>query len=39
MGAWSAKIFDDDGTSDIRDEYRTLLGYGMSLEAYKKIVL
>ena len=38
MGAWSAKIFDDDGASDIRDEYRTLLGYGMSLEeAYKKI--
>lgn len=38
MGAWSADIFDDDGAADIRDEYKILLGYGLSPEdAYKKI--
>ena len=38
MGAWSADIFDDDGAADIRDEYKILLGYGVSLQdAYKKV--
>ena len=38
MGAWSAKIFDDDGAMDIIGEYKVLLGYGMSPEeAYQKI--
>lgn len=38
MGAWSAEIFDDDGAEEIKEEYKTLLGYGMSLEeSYKKI--
>lgn len=30
MGAWSAEIFDDDDAADIIDEYKILLGYGMS---------
>ena len=29
MGAWSTSIFDDDGTADIRGEYRILLGYDL----------
>lgn len=38
MGAWSAEIFDDDDAADIIDEYKILLGYGMSpREAYQKI--
>lgn len=38
MGAWSAKIFDDDDAVDIKEEYKILLGYGMSpQEAYEKI--
>lgn len=38
MGAWSAEIFDDDGADEIKEEYKILLGYGMSLEeSYKKI--
>lgn len=32
MGAWSAEIFDDDGARDIIDEYKILLGYGISPE-------
>lgn len=38
MGAWSAEIFDDDGAEEIKEEYKILLGYGMSSEeAYQKI--
>lgn len=38
MGTWSANIFDNDGAEEIKEEYKTLLGYGMSLEeAYKRI--
>ena len=38
MGAWSAEIFDDDGAGEIKEEYKILLGYGISPEeAYKKI--
>lgn len=38
MGAWTTRIFDDDGASDIRAEYRILLGYGVPLEeAYRLI--
>ncbi len=38
MGAWSTRIFDDDGASDIRAEYKILLGYGIDpKEAYEKI--
>lgn len=38
MGAWSTRIFDDDGASDIRAEYRIMLGYGISNEeVYKRI--
>lgn len=38
MGAWSTRIFDDDGAADIISEYRILLGYGLSPEkAYKLI--
>ena len=38
MGAWSTRIFDDDGAADIRGEYRILLGYGVPpQEAYQKI--
>jgi len=38
MGAWSAEIFDDDGAEEIKEEYKILLGYGMSPEeAYQKI--
>lgn len=29
MGAWTTRIFDDDGAADIRGEYRILLGYGL----------
>lgn len=32
MGAWSTRIFDDDGAEDIISEYRILLGYGVSPE-------
>lgn len=38
MGAWSAEIMDDDGAEDIVEEYKILLGYGISPEnAYEKI--
>ena len=38
MGAWSTRIFDDDGAADILAEYKILLGYGVSPEeAYEKI--
>lgn len=38
MGAWSAEIFDDDGAEEIKEEYKTLLGYGISpQEVYAKI--
>ncbi len=38
MGAWSTRIFDDDGAADIRADYRILLGYGIpNEEAYRKI--
>lgn len=38
MGAWTTRIFDDDGASDIRAEYRILLGYGVPPEeAYRLI--
>lgn len=38
MGAWSAEIFDDDGAEEIKEEYKILLGYGISPEkAYQKI--
>lgn len=38
MGAWSTRIFDEDGASDIRAEYKILLGYGVEPEeAYQKI--
>lgn len=38
MGAWSTRIFDDDGAEDIRGDYRILLGYGMEPEkAYELI--
>ena len=38
MGAWSTRIFDDDGAADIRADYRILLGYGVpNEEAYRKI--
>lgn len=30
MGAWSTRIFDEDGAADIRGEYRILLGYGLN---------
>ena len=30
MGVWGTAIFSDDNASDIRDEYRTLLGDGIS---------
>lgn len=30
MGVWGAAIFSDDNAADIRDEYRTLLGDGVS---------
>lgn len=32
MGAWTTRIFDDDGAADIRAEYKILLGYGVSPE-------
>ena len=38
MGAWSAKIFDDDGAEEIKEEYKILLGYGIPPEeVYQKI--
>lgn len=38
MGAWSTKIFDDDGAADILAEYKILLGYGIPpKEAYQKV--
>lgn len=38
MGAWTTKIFDDDGAMDIIGEYKILLGYGVPpLDAYQKI--
>ncbi len=38
MGAWSTKIFDDDGATDIRGEYKILLGYQVAPdEAWKRI--
>lgn len=38
MGAWSTKIFDDDGAADILGEYKILLGYQMAPdEAWKRI--
>ena len=38
MGSWSADIFDDDGAEEIKEEYKILLGYGMSPEeTYQKI--
>ena len=38
MGAWTTRIFDDDGVADILAEYKILLGYGVSPEeAYKKV--
>lgn len=38
MGAWTTRIFDDDGVEDILAEYKILLGYGVSPEeAYRKI--
>lgn len=38
MGAWSTRIFDDDGAQDIKAQYRILLGYGVSNgEAYQMI--
>ena len=38
MGAWTTRIFDDDGAADIRSEYRILLGYGVPNEkAYELI--
>lgn len=38
MGAWSAKIFDDDGAEEIKEEYKILLGYGMSpQDVYEKL--
>lgn len=38
MGAWTTRIFDDDGAADIIGEYRMILGYGVPNEvAYQKI--
>lgn len=38
MGAWTTRIFDDDGASDIRAEYKIMLGYGVEpQEVYEKI--
>lgn len=38
MGAWSTRIFDDDGAADIRADYKILLGYGVpNEEVYRKI--
>lgn len=38
MGAWTTRIFDDDGAADIIGEYRIILGYGIPNEvAYQKI--
>lgn len=38
MGAWSTRIFDDDGAADILAEYKILLGYGIPPEeAYQKV--
>lgn len=38
MGAWSAEIFDDDGAEEIKEEYKTLLGYGLEpQEVYERI--
>lgn len=38
MGAWTTRIFDDDGAADIRAEYKILLGYGIPpQESYKRI--
>lgn len=38
MGAWTTRIFDDDGAQDIKSQYRILLGYGVSNEdAYQMI--
>lgn len=38
MGAWSTRIFDDDGAADIISEYRILLGYGVSPEKTYKLI-
>ncbi len=38
MGAWSTRIFDDDGAADILAEYKILLGYGIPPEeAYQMV--
>lgn len=38
MGAWTTRIFDEDGAANILGEYRIILGYGIPNEvAYQKI--
>lgn len=32
MGAWGTAIFSDDTASDVRDEFRDLIGEGLSTE-------
>ncbi|HWA93622.1 MAG TPA: DUF4259 domain-containing protein [Terracidiphilus sp.] len=39
MGVWGTGIFQDDTACDIRDEYRDLLGDGLSAEAAKAKIL